>query len=146
MTPLQDEAFETATWLTPRVDRFSQITVRTNRCSVPVRLAGRQVRVQLHASDLVVYHGRTEVAVSNDGTLPLPQQGRIAVIGPCADDVRTMLGCYSFPNHVQQRNDGPAEPVPRAGTGPTSARLSYHAAAVRPTERSSEDHSCVNVA
>ncbi|MBG0560790.1 glycoside hydrolase family 3 N-terminal domain-containing protein [Actinoplanes aureus] len=40
------------------------------------------------------------VLLSNDGTLPLPQQGRIAVIGPCADDVRTMLGCYSFPNHV----------------------------------------------
>jgi hypothetical protein len=62
---LADEAFETGTWLTPRVDRFSQVAVRTNRYSVPVRLVGRQVRVQLHASDLVVYAGRTEVAGMN---------------------------------------------------------------------------------
>ncbi|MFE6821705.1 glycoside hydrolase family 3 N-terminal domain-containing protein [Streptomyces sp. NPDC057690] len=38
--------------------------------------------------------------LTNDGTLPLPAAGRIALIGPCADDVRTMFGCYSFPNHV----------------------------------------------
>ncbi|MEU4425560.1 glycoside hydrolase family 3 N-terminal domain-containing protein [Actinoplanes sp. NPDC024001] len=40
------------------------------------------------------------VLLSNDGTLPLPATGAIAIVGPCADDVRTMLGCYSFPNHV----------------------------------------------
>lgn len=40
------------------------------------------------------------VLLSNDGALPLPATGRIALIGPCADDVRTMFGCYSFPNHV----------------------------------------------
>ncbi|MEU8238480.1 glycoside hydrolase family 3 N-terminal domain-containing protein [Actinoplanes missouriensis] len=40
------------------------------------------------------------VLLSNDGVLPLPATGRIALLGPCADDVRTMLGCYSFPNHV----------------------------------------------
>jgi transposase len=62
LRPLPDEAFETGTWLTPRVDRYSQITVRTNRYSVPVRLIGRQVRVLLHASDLVIYDGRVEVA------------------------------------------------------------------------------------
>ena len=33
-----------------------------NRYSVPMRLIGHQVRVLLHASDLVVYDGRTEVA------------------------------------------------------------------------------------
>ena len=49
-------------WLTPRVDRYAQVTVRTNRYSVPARLIGRQVRVLLHASELVVYDGRTEVA------------------------------------------------------------------------------------
>lgn len=62
LAPLPDEPFETGTWLAPRVDRFSQVTVRTNRYSVPVHLVGRQVRVQLHASELVVYDGRTEVA------------------------------------------------------------------------------------
>ncbi|MEU1513611.1 glycoside hydrolase family 3 N-terminal domain-containing protein [Streptomyces sp. NPDC005811] len=40
------------------------------------------------------------VLLANSGGLPLPSAGRIALIGPCADDVRTMFGCYSFPNHV----------------------------------------------
>lgn len=62
LQPLPTETFETGIWLTPHVDRFSQITVRTNRYSVPVHLVGRQVRVQLHASHLDVYDGRTQVA------------------------------------------------------------------------------------
>ncbi|WP_371642133.1 glycoside hydrolase family 3 N-terminal domain-containing protein [Streptomyces mirabilis] len=45
------------------------------------------------------------VLLANDGTLPLPPAGRIALIGPCADDVRTMFGCYSFPNHVLADRD-----------------------------------------
>ncbi|MFI9760723.1 glycoside hydrolase family 3 N-terminal domain-containing protein [Streptomyces sp. NPDC051963] len=45
------------------------------------------------------------VLLSNDGTLPLSPGGRIALIGPCADDVRTMFGCYSFPNHVLAERD-----------------------------------------
>ena len=32
--------------------------------------------------------------------LPLAAPRRIAVVGPCADDVFTMMGCYSFPSHV----------------------------------------------
>ena len=60
--PLPDEPFETGLLLTPRVDRYSQVTVRMNRYSVPVRLIGRQVRVVLRASELVVYDGRHEVA------------------------------------------------------------------------------------
>ena len=62
LRPLPDEPFETGRWFTPRVDRFSQISIRTNRYSVPVRLIGRRVRVLLHASELVVFDGRTEVA------------------------------------------------------------------------------------
>jgi transposase len=62
LKPLPDEPFETGRWFTSRVDRYSQVTVRTNRYSVPVRLIGRQVRVLLHASELVIYDGRTEVA------------------------------------------------------------------------------------
>jgi hypothetical protein len=60
--PLPDEAFETGRWFTPRVDRYAQITVRMNTYSVPAQYVGRQVRVLLHASELVVYDGRTEVA------------------------------------------------------------------------------------
>lgn len=56
------EPFETGRWFTPRVDRFSLISIRTNKYSVPVRLIGRRVRVLLHASELVVFNGRTEVA------------------------------------------------------------------------------------
>lgn len=59
---LPDAQFETGLWFHLRVDRHSQITVRTNRYSVPVRLAGRQVRVQLHASHLEVYCDRQLVA------------------------------------------------------------------------------------
>ncbi|GGT66587.1 Mu transposase domain-containing protein [Streptomyces purpureus] len=59
---MPDEPFETGRVFTPRVDRYSQITVRTNRYSVPVRLIGKRVRVVLHASHLVVYDQNVEVA------------------------------------------------------------------------------------
>ena len=62
LAPLPPEAFETGRVFTPRVDRYAQVTVRMNRYSVPAGLIGRQVRVLLHASDLVVYDGRAEVA------------------------------------------------------------------------------------
>jgi Transposase and inactivated derivatives len=62
LAPLPDEPFETGRLFTPRVDRFSQITVRMNQYSVPIRLIVRKVRVLLHASELVVYDGRREVA------------------------------------------------------------------------------------
>ena len=62
LKPLPEEPFETGRWFTPRVDRFGQVTVRTNRYSVPARLIGRRVRVLLHASHLVIYDGHAEVA------------------------------------------------------------------------------------
>ncbi|MGA4980332.1 IS21 family transposase [Streptomyces cinereoruber] len=62
LMPLPEEPFETGRVFTPRVDRYSQITVRTNRYSVPVRLIGKRVRVVLHASHLVVYDQNVEVA------------------------------------------------------------------------------------
>jgi beta-glucosidase-like glycosyl hydrolase len=37
--------------------------------------------------------------LANDGVLPVARPGRIAVIGPCADDPQAFFGCYSFPNH-----------------------------------------------
>ncbi|MFF4505701.1 hypothetical protein [Streptomyces sp. NPDC001401] len=62
LMPLPEEPFETGRVFTPRVDRYSQIAVRTNRYSVPVRLIGKRVRVILHASHLVVYDKNVEVA------------------------------------------------------------------------------------
>ncbi|MCE1178783.1 MAG: IS21 family transposase [Micrococcales bacterium] len=62
LKPLPVEHYETGRWFHPRVDRYGQVTVRTNRYSVPARLIGRQVAVLLHASHLVVFDGRVEVA------------------------------------------------------------------------------------
>ncbi|MFD8260151.1 IS21 family transposase [Streptomyces griseoluteus] len=62
LMPLPEDPFETGRVFTPRVDRYSQIAVRTNRYSVPVRLIGKRVRVILHASHLVVYDRNVEVA------------------------------------------------------------------------------------
>ncbi|MFF3695795.1 hypothetical protein [Streptomyces sp. NPDC002221] len=62
LAPLPDEPFETGRLFTPRVDRYSQITFRTSRYSVPVRLIGKRVRVVLHASHLVFYDQNVKVA------------------------------------------------------------------------------------
>jgi hypothetical protein len=62
LKPVPDEPFATGLQLSLRVDRYAQVSVRTNRYSVPVRLIGRRVRVMLHASEVIVYEGRTEVA------------------------------------------------------------------------------------
>ncbi|GAA3260832.1 hypothetical protein ACFO1B_55945 [Dactylosporangium siamense] len=82
LVALPEEVFETGTWLGPRVDRYSQVTVRVNRYSVPVpvpvRLVGRQVRVHLHASHLVIYDGRIEVG--EDGSCAA---GEVAAAGEC---------------------------------------------------------------
>ncbi|MFJ8750393.1 glycoside hydrolase family 3 N-terminal domain-containing protein [Streptomyces sp. NPDC102441] len=44
---------------------------------------------------------RSCVLLANPGdALPLSGTGRIAVVGPRADDPLAMLGCYSFPSHV----------------------------------------------
>ncbi|MFD7541359.1 hypothetical protein [Streptomyces sp. NPDC059819] len=61
LKPLPTEPFETGRWFTPRVDRFAQVSVRGNAYSVPVRFIGRQLRVLMHANDLIVFDGRTEV-------------------------------------------------------------------------------------
>ncbi|MBA3338993.1 MAG: hypothetical protein H0T54_04475, partial [Geodermatophilaceae bacterium] len=62
LKPLPVEPLEAGLWLTPRVDRYAQVTVRSNKYSVPSRLIGRLVRVLLNASDLTVHDGRTPVA------------------------------------------------------------------------------------
>ncbi|MGP3965966.1 IS21 family transposase [Nonomuraea sp. 3N208] len=62
LQPLPAEPFQTGRVFHPRVDRRSQICVRTNRYSVPVRLIGRQVRVLLHSNELIVFAGKIEVA------------------------------------------------------------------------------------
>jgi beta-xylosidase len=43
---------------------------------------------------------RSIVLLRNEGALPLAAGGRVAVVGPRADEATAMLGCYSFPVHV----------------------------------------------
>lgn len=58
---------------------------------------------------------RSIVLLDAGDALPLrapgrPGPGRVAVVGPAADDARSLLGCYAFPNHVLPR-------FPSMGTG-----------------------------
>jgi beta-xylosidase len=61
--------------------------------------AARQIAARLAEESVIL--------LANDGTLPLSGPlsggGRIAVVGPRADDPLAMLGCYSFPSHVGVR-------------------------------------------
>ncbi len=40
---------------------------------------------------------------NRSGVLPLAPSGTVALVGPTAGEVRTLFGCYSFPNHVLSR-------------------------------------------
>jgi transposase len=60
---LPGEAFDVATVLWPRADRFARISVGKCRYSVPARLIGTAVRVRLGANELVVFEGSAAVAV-----------------------------------------------------------------------------------
>jgi beta-xylosidase len=50
------------------------------------------------------------VLLANDGTLPLAatgqETGRVAVVGPLADDPLAFFGCYSMPRHKASATDG----------------------------------------
>ena len=43
---------------------------------------------------------RSVVLLQNEGVLPLPAAATLAVVGPAADEVLSLMGCYAFPNHV----------------------------------------------
>lgn len=45
------------------------------------------------------------VLLTNRSSLPLPADGRIAMVGPLADATSAMLGCYAFPSHVHPEAD-----------------------------------------
>lgn len=54
---------------------------------------------------------RSIILLDAGSALPLLGAGRtpprrLAVIGPCAADPRTFMGCYAFPNHVLPRHPG----------------------------------------
>jgi beta-glucosidase len=70
---------------------------------------------------------RSIVLLRNEGDLlPLsPATGRIAVLGPCADDVRLLQGDYHYPTHLEiiYRNQG----APAAGVLPRSEETGFTA-------------------
>lgn len=54
---------------------------------------------------------RSVVLLDAGSALPLvgpdrPAPRQVALVGPCAADPRTYLGCYSFPNHILHRYPG----------------------------------------
>lgn len=63
LRPLPTEVFDPGLVLNPRVDRSSMISVRMVKYSVPAHLIGRRVRVSLRATEVIVFEGRTVVAV-----------------------------------------------------------------------------------
>jgi len=60
---LPDEPFDASETATPRVDAKALVTVRTNRYSVPVSLAGLSVAVRIGARQVTISHGGSVVAV-----------------------------------------------------------------------------------
>jgi len=47
---------------------------------------------------------KSVVLLDAGSALPLSHElKKVAVVGPCAGDPRTLMGCYSFPNHVLPR-------------------------------------------
>jgi beta-glucosidase len=69
--------------------------------------ANRALARQMAEASIVLLDAGTALPLLR-ADRPAPQ--RIAVVGPCAADPRTLLGCYSFPNHVGLRH-------PSAGLG-----------------------------
>ena len=52
------------------------------------------------------------VLLANDDlVLPLPATGRVAVVGPLADDPLAFFGCYTMPRHLADFTDGPGVEV-----------------------------------
>jgi hypothetical protein len=59
---LPTEPFDACETAAPRVDAKSLVTIRQNRYSVPVRLAGLKVSVRIGAREITINHGGCEVA------------------------------------------------------------------------------------
>jgi transposase len=59
---LPAEAFDACETATPRVDAKSLVTIRQNRYSVPVALAGLKVSARIGAREITINHGGCEVA------------------------------------------------------------------------------------
>lgn len=62
--------------------------------------ANRALARELAERSVVLLDGRDALPLLGGGRAA---PGRLAVVGPCAADPRTLMGCYAFPNHVLPR-------------------------------------------
>lgn len=65
--------------------------------------ANRALAREMAERSIVLLEAGTALPVLGEDRPPLRQ---VAVVGPCADDPRTFMGCYAFPNHVLPRHPG----------------------------------------
>ncbi|MEU4406326.1 glycoside hydrolase family 3 N-terminal domain-containing protein [Streptosporangium sp. NPDC023963] len=65
--------------------------------------ANRALARELAERSIVLLDAGTALPLLGEGR---PEPRRVAVVGPCADDPRTFMGCYAFPNHVLPRHPG----------------------------------------
>ena len=63
--------------------------------------ANRALAREMAERSVVLLDAGTALPLLGDGR---PAVRRLAVVGPCADDPRTFMGCYAFPNHVLPRH------------------------------------------
>ena len=69
--------------------------------------ANRELAREVAERSVVLLDAGTALPIRSEQR-PLPR--KVAVVGPCADDPLTFMGCYAFPTHVLPRH-------PRAGLG-----------------------------
>ena len=69
--------------------------------------ANRELAREIAERSVVLLDAGTALPIRSEQR-PMPQ--KVAVIGPCANDPKTFMGCYAFPTHVLPRH-------PRAGLG-----------------------------
>jgi beta-xylosidase len=65
--------------------------------------ANRELAREIAERSIVLLDAGTALPLAGDGR---PVLQRVAVVGPCAADPRTFMGCYAFPNHVLPRHPG----------------------------------------
>ena len=63
----------------------------------------RSLAREIAERSIVLLDAGTALPLLGEGR---PELRRVAVVGPCAADPRTFMGCYAFPNHVLPRHPG----------------------------------------
>jgi beta-xylosidase len=70
------------------------------------------------------------VLLANNGVLPLRPGQNVALVGPRADDVEAMMGCYTFPRHMGVNHPGlpvgVGVPTLREALEALGVRVAYH--------------------